>query len=120
MEAPKKVTLANLGGGGLMEDVDREFRNICENIADPNTRTEGSRKINITITVTPDRKGQTAAVAYSVKSTLPGPTPGATTVWIAMDEGQQLGLFAMDLRQNQLPFNPDPTVSEIKPIASNV
>jgi hypothetical protein len=118
MNKANKLTLANLGSGGLMEDADREFRKICENIADPNIPTDGVRTISITIKVKPDNKGQTAMVAYSVKSTMPGPEPGAATAWIAMEQGE-LGLYQMDLRQNELPFVQEPMVSEIVPVGTN-
>jgi hypothetical protein len=70
MKQPEEMTIANLDGGGLMELATREFHKICDNVADPNVRTDATRKLTINIEVKPDRKGQTADVAYSVKSTL--------------------------------------------------
>jgi hypothetical protein len=116
MGKPNELTLANIGGGGLAEDVSRELRRVCENIADPNCKTDAKRSIKIDLKIKPDAKGQTAVVTYEVKTTMPGPEPGSSTAWIAMHENK-MGLFQMDLRQNELPFNPDPTVSTITPVA---
>jgi hypothetical protein len=102
-----KITLANLGGGGLMRDVDRVFWQVCENIADPNTATDIERKITITIKIAPDTKGQTAAINYQIKSDLAGPMPGAVIAWLAMDGNRQLCLFDSDQRQDDLKFRPE-------------
>ena len=117
MAKPNELTLTNIGGGGLAEDVSRELRRVCENIADPNVKTDAKRSIKIDLKIKPDSKGQTATVTYEVKTSMPGPNPGSSTAWIAMHENK-LGLFQMDLRQNELPFNPDPVVSEIVPVGS--
>lgn len=112
-----KLTLATIGGGGLAEDFDREIRRLCENIADPNIPTEAKRSITVTVKVKPDKKGLTAAVTYSVTSSLPGAEPGEAVAWIAMVDNQ-LGLYEADRRQDALPFNnPEPLVTEIKPTA---
>jgi hypothetical protein len=115
MGKPNELTLANIGGGGLAEDVTRELRRICENIADPNCKTDAKRSLKIDLKIKPDAKGQTATVTYEVKTSMPGPQPGSTTAWIAMHDNK-LGLFQMDLRQNELPFNPEPHVTEIRPV----
>jgi hypothetical protein len=97
------INLANLDGGGLMELASREFHKICDNIADPNVRTEASRKMVITIEVKPDRKGQSADLSYSVKSTLAGPDKAKTTAYIAMAPGtSDISLFGVDVRQQDL------------------
>lgn len=116
----EKLTLANLGGGELMELVDREMKKLCDNIVDPNIKTEAVRAINISIKVKPDKKGQTADVRYAVKSALPGPDASTTTAYIAMAPGTtDITLFGMDIRQQDL-FNEkkEPLVSEIKPSAA--
>jgi hypothetical protein len=112
----KKLTLATIGDGGLVEDFDRELRALCENIADPNVKTDAVRTITVTLKVKPDAKGQTAGLSYSVKSSLPGADPGIQMAWIAMDEEKKnITLFHVDQRQE--PLFKEPTVTEIKPIA---
>ena len=114
----QKLTLATIGNGGLIEDFDRELRNLCENIADPNVKTDAVRTITVTVKVKPDKKGQTAGLSYSVKSTLPGADPGEQMTWIAMDEEKKnITLFHVDQRQDNL-FK-EPTVTEIKPVGGS-
>lgn len=56
-QSAKEITLANLDGGALMELATAEFHKICANVADPNVRTDATRKMTINIEVKPDRKG---------------------------------------------------------------
>ena len=116
---PEKLTLANLGAGGLEEDFARAVKQLCENVADPNVPTDAVRSITISIKVKPDKRGQSAGLAYSVKTNLPGAEPGEAAAWIAMDKENRLGLFRMDMRQESLPLN-EPTVTEIKPVSDAV
>jgi hypothetical protein len=118
---PTKIELANIGGGGLAAQVNRELANICENIADPNVKADSVRKLSIAIKIKPDKKRQTAAMSYSVRSQVPGADAGETTAWIAMEAGE-IGLFSVDTKQNEFPFQPstaEPTVTEIKPISAS-
>jgi hypothetical protein len=115
----EKLTLANLGGGELSLLVDREICKLCDNIADPNVKTEAVRKITVTIAVKPDKKGQTADVRFAVKSALPGPDASTTTAYIAMAPGTtDITLFGMDIRQQDLfGEKKEALVSEIVPTA---
>lgn len=113
----KKVNLSNLGGGELAELANRELTRICENIADPNSRTDATRKLSISIAVKPDKKGQTAEITYKVESKIPGPEPAKTTAFIAMDkETREISLYGMDIRQQDM-FKPEPMITEIKPVS---
>ena len=58
--APKRLTLASLGGGELELLVERELKKLCENIVDPNVKTEAVRKLTVVLSVKPDKKGQVA------------------------------------------------------------
>lgn len=96
-QTPQEVTLANLAGGELLETATAELRKICENIADPNIKTDAKRKLAIVITIKPDEKGQTALVAYEVKTTMPGPDPGKTMAYIAAAPGSSaISLFEVE------------------------
>lgn len=114
MGKPEKLTLDNLGGGELAAQVDRALVRICENIADPNVRTEAVRKMKIAIKVKPEKKGQMAQISYEVKTEIPGPDPGQTTAYIAMDSAsKEINFYGVDVRQGDM-FEP---VTEIKPVA---
>ncbi len=99
----KEITLANLDGGALLETATSEFHKICNNIADPNVRTDGVRKMVVTIEIRPDRKGQSADISYSVKTTLVGPDKAKTIAFIAMAPGSEhISLFGADTNQGDL------------------
>lgn len=119
MSQPKKLTLANIGGGELALLVEREMSAICENIADPNIKAEAVRSLKVEIKIKPDKRRQTAEITYQVKSAVPGIEANKTTAFIGMDQGE-LGLYGVDLRQDELPFAgkvEEPTVTEIKQVA---
>jgi hypothetical protein len=115
MAKPKKLELSNIGGGELAEIVDRELAKICENIADPNVKAEAKRELTIKVAFRPDKKRQTAEVAYSVKNNMPGPDTSKTTAFIAMDGGE-LGLYGMDLNQQELFSEQEQLTTEIRPV----
>lgn len=64
------ISIDELGGGGLLELINREFQKLSENVLDPNTNATAARSINIAIKVVPDESRQMAKTDYSVKSTL--------------------------------------------------
>ena len=114
--AAKKLTLATIGGGELVELANRELSKICENVADPAVKTEGVRTMTIKVKIKPDKKGQTAQLSYQVTSALVPTDPGADTAFIAMDpDSQTIALFEADVRQKEM-FAKEPTVTEIKPV----
>lgn len=118
--APKRLTLASLGGGELELLVERELKKLCENIVDPNVKTEAVRKLTVVLSVKPDKKGQVADITYSVKSALPGPDASKTTAYIAMQPGtHEIALFGVDIRQSDLFKDPkESVITEIRPVAS--
>lgn len=84
---PIEITLATLAGGALIECASHELRKICENIADPNTKADAKRKLQINVVIEPDEKRQMAKITYDVKSNMPGPDGGKTLAIIAVDAG---------------------------------
>lgn len=118
--APKRLTLASLGGGELELLVERELKKLCENIVDPNVKTEAVRKLTVVLSVKPDKKGQVADITYSVKSSLPGPDCSKTTAYIAMQPGtSEIALFGVDIRQADLFKKPeDSVITTIHPVSS--
>jgi hypothetical protein len=91
------MNIANLAGGALMECATAELRKICDNIADPNIKTDAKRKLQITIVVKPDAKGQKAEITYDVKTAMPGPDAGKTVAYIAFTpETKAISLFEVE------------------------
>lgn len=97
MGTPNEMNLANLGGGALMECATAELRKICDNIADPNIKTDAKRKLQINIVIKPDPKGQMANISYEVKASMPGPDAGKTMAYIAFaPETKAISLFEVE------------------------
>lgn len=48
----EKVSLTEIAGGALQEKFNRAFKNVIENLADPNTPFKEARKITMTLTFT--------------------------------------------------------------------
>ena len=97
MTQPPEMTLANLGSGALMECATAELRKICDNIADPNIKTDAKRKLQINIVIKPDLKGAMAQITYEVKSNMPGPDAGKTMAYIAFTpETRAISLFEVE------------------------
>lgn len=89
MAAPIEISLATLDNGGLMECVTNELHKICDNIADPNVKTDAKRKLTISLEIKPDAKGQMAAITYDLKTVMPGPEAGRTVAYIAKAAGSK-------------------------------
>lgn len=118
MPNPAELTLATLGGGGLMEVATAELRKICDNIADPNIKKDAKRKLQITIEIKPDAKGQMAAITYATKTVMPGPDAGKTAAYIAMaPETRAITLFEVEAHPSLFEDpQPLPNVTEL-PVA---
>lgn len=114
MDTPAEITLANLGNGDLLECASQELRKICQNIADPNVKTDAKRKLQINIEIKPDEKGQMAAIRYDVKTTMPGPDAGRTVAYIAMAPGAKaISLFEVE-SQPPLFGEEEPGIAKLK------
>lgn len=119
MAKQPEITLANLGAGDLMECASMELRKICDNIADPNVKTDAKRKLTISIEIKPDAKGQMAAISYGVKTTMPGPDGGKTMAYIAMGKGSKnLGLFEVVPNAGETPLFEESETTSVAPLAT--
>lgn len=117
MASPTEITLANLGSGELMECATMELRKLCENIADPNIKTDAKRKLQINIVIKPDAKGAMAAITYEVKSSMPGPDAGKTMAYIAFTpETKAISLF--EVESHPPLFEEQSTLAPIAPLAT--
>jgi hypothetical protein len=70
MEAPQKMSLLNLYGGGAIERFDVELQRVLNNIQDINT-TAGARKVTLVVTVKPlDENRHNVAIGIECKSSI--------------------------------------------------
>jgi len=73
MNDERKKNFLEIGRGAMLERFDYELDRIVDNIIDPNTPAEKPRKIQLTITFTPDATRKHIKHEVVVKST-PQPT----------------------------------------------
>lgn len=83
------VSLGNLARGSCVERFDDEFKRVLENILDPNT-ADGARSITLKVSILPNEERSSAAVSISVDSSVKGPRPVPTMIFIGKDRGQAL------------------------------
>jgi len=53
-----KISIDQLAGGGVSERIQREFNRLAENVLDPNTKADATRKVTVEITVKPNKNRQ--------------------------------------------------------------
>lgn len=87
MNPLKEVTLTNLVGGAAVEIFQRELGVVSKNIADPNTDKKKSRKITLTVTITPSENSDEVAMSVSAKSTLASVKPASKTIYMGKING---------------------------------
>ena len=75
--------IMEMARGGFLERVDHEMVGIIANILDPNTKATAPRKVNITLTLTPDDQRQNVAVKFEAKSVPAPTTPLTTSLYVA-------------------------------------
>lgn len=77
-----EVNFNELASGAVSEQINRELQKVFENIKDPNTSNTAKRKLNITMTFTPDKlDSEVVSVDIDVKPTL-APVTGVGTRFI--------------------------------------
>lgn len=77
-----RVTLGNIGNGGAEEIFQRELQKVLNDIADPNTRAEPKRKIDICIEFHPYESRDKCEVLVTYKTTLCKPVPASMPMFI--------------------------------------
>lgn len=65
-----QINLQELAGGAVAERFNREFQKVLNNIADPNTEAKKKRKVQMTVTVTPNEDRTLATITILAKPTL--------------------------------------------------
>lgn len=102
----KEVTLANIAGGAASEIFQRELNVVAKNIADQNTDPTKSRKITLSITLTPDENRQEIKATISAKSVVASVKPAQRTVFLGKVNGKA-ALLGNDPMQGTFEFNDD-------------
>lgn len=103
MSQLKEVSLETLAGGAAVEIFQRELNVVARNIADENTDPKKSRKITLTVTLTPDEARAEVAMSVSAKSTLASVKPAKKTIHLGKMNGKPT-LFASNQVQTEFNF----------------
>lgn len=86
LNTPKtEIDLTNFASGALQDRVNNDLQKIMENIHDPNTDATKSRKLNISITLTPDKNREVIATDINTKITLASAVSVSTTMLVGKD-----------------------------------
>ncbi|CAH1190362.1 hypothetical protein PAECIP111893_00294 [Paenibacillus plantiphilus] len=64
------ISIDQLAGGGASERIQRELNKIAENVLDPNTKPDATRKLTIEISIKPNEARQLGDAEITVKSSL--------------------------------------------------
>lgn len=78
--ASTKQSIMQMAGGAFLERVDYEMEKVVDNILDPNTKPTKTRKITVTLELTPDDDRSKIDVSVTAKSTLAPTNPVGTTL----------------------------------------
>lgn len=86
------ISLDNLAGGELKEQVNDALQRVIDNIADPNTNWKSKRKLSVTLSFSADERRNLADVTMEVKPTLAAAAPSKTRIIIDRDaQGKVVG-----------------------------
>lgn len=103
-EEAKKISLANLAGGAVVEAFDHELGRVIENIKDVNTHPMAAREIILKIKFKPmDEDRGLGKVEVHCHAKLAPAKPLAAKVYFAQLRGEFIGL-EQDPNQPKLPM----------------
>lgn len=110
-----EIDITTICGGGVNEVFQREFQEVLANIADPNTDSEGTRKLTLTFTLKPHEDRSGAQVFFTCKSALQPVVVAKSPVFLSRHTGM-LKAYAVDQRQGSLFGGNEtkPSVSAVK------
>lgn len=78
----ERISLATLKNGTAVELVDDALQTVLENIVDPNTEAEATRKVTLTLTLKPSKDRDILGLRMDVRTALAPPTAHDATVFI--------------------------------------
>lgn len=91
-------------GGAMAEKFSEAMDDVAANVLDPNTKADAVRKINIELTINPNKERDIAAITVEVKKRLAGHKPIESRVAFDRDlEGRAVcGEFGSGANSNQV------------------
>ncbi len=98
MDESKIASVKDLRGGAAVELVDDAMRQVIENIIDPNTIADATRKITLTLTIKPDDNRDRAAVDIGVSVKLAPHESERTKLFFGKENGE---IVAEEVDSNQ-------------------
>ena len=90
-----RTSIMQMARGAFEERVDIEMARVIDNILDPNTKPTATRKITLTIALTPDDSRGTIQVAVTAKSHLAATNPVVTALFVTADGNGELAVAEM-------------------------
>ena len=88
----KNIILDEFANGALSERFNQAMQDVLENIADPNTKHQFKRKLNVTLTLTTNEDRELVSVDILTKSTLAPKSSVQTTMVVDKDlKGNVIG-----------------------------
>lgn len=88
-------SIMEMAGGAFLERVNYEMEKVVDNILDPNTKATKTRKITVTIELTPDDDRGKIDVSVTAKSTLAPTNPVGTSLAFVSDSNGEAMLAEM-------------------------
>lgn len=70
MKQPINFNLSEISDGGVQVKINRALEEVADNILDPNTEAKKKRKVQLTISISPNEKRDAAETVIDVKTTL--------------------------------------------------
>ena len=97
MENEENMNINKLAGGAIQESVNYALEEIFQNIKDPNTEAEKTRKLTITMELKPDESRQFIKTKTTTKTTL-APANSIVTQLLLDKNGEKI--VATELLKN--------------------
>lgn len=85
MKTQEIRNLDELAGGAMAERFQDGLNEVLKNIFDPNTDPLKTRKLQLTLTIKPNRDRNQATVAIEAKTTIAPPTAVQTVLYLGRD-----------------------------------
>jgi hypothetical protein len=101
----KQVSLESLADGDAIALFQQELRKALENIADPNTPWKGARRVQLTVTISPNEARDYAVVEVDCVSKL-SKAKGVETHFFMGTEGGKVVAYEQKVKQPELGLEP--------------
>lgn len=80
------LSITTVGGGVMGERFDEAMRQVLDNIADPTTPAEATRKVTLTVTVKPDETREAAEIHVDVTAKTASPKTAKSWMHITISD----------------------------------